>query len=209
MKVKHFKNREAFRAWLVKNHARERELWVGYYKKDSGRASITWPESVDEALCYGWIDGLRKNVDEISYKIRFTPRRPGSIWSAVNTRRANALIESGAMQAAGLAAFKLRKANRSGIYTYEQRSPVLDDKYAKLIRRDRAAWKFYEAQTPGYRKLMNWWVVSAKLEATRLARSQKLIAYCANGERLPQWSPTTKSGGRGTTSREREKKKPR
>ena len=192
MKVKHFKNREAFRAWLAKNHARERELWVGYYKKDSGRASITWPESVDEGLCYGWIDGLRKSVDEISYTIRFTPRRPGSIWSAINTRRANELIKSGDMQAAGLAAFKLRKAFRSGIYTYEQRSAELDDKYAKLIRRNGAAWKFYQAQPPGYRKLANWWVVSAKLEATRLARLEKLITHCANGERLPQWARPAK-----------------
>jgi len=192
MKVKHFKNREAFTAWLAKNHARERELWVGYYKKDSGRASITWPESVDEGLCYGWIDGLRKSVDEISYTIRFTPRRPGSIWSAINTRRANELIKSGDMQAAGLAAFKLRKAFRSGIYTYEQRSAELDDKYAKLIRRNGAAWKFYQAQPPGYRKLANWWVVSAKLEATRLARLEKLITHCANGERLPQWARPAK-----------------
>jgi uncharacterized protein YdeI (YjbR/CyaY-like superfamily) len=188
MKIKHFKSREDFRGWLEKHHASQPELWVGYYKKHTGRASITWPESVDEALCFGWIDGLRKSIDDVSFTIRFTPRRPNSIWSAVNTRRAKSLIESGAMQPAGLAAFKKRKDNRSGVYSFEQRSVDLDPKYAGILRRNAAAWKFYQKQPASYRKAANWWVVSAKQEATRLSRLNRLIAHSAAGEHIPQFS---------------------
>ena len=186
--IKHFKDPEAFRVWLAKHHANAKELWVGYYKKSTGRPSITWPESVDEALCFGWIDGLRKGVDEASFTIRFTPRRTGSIWSAVNTRRAQALIKSGAMQPAGLAAFKVRKANRSGIYSFEQRTVDLVARYAKVFRQNRTAWAFHQAQPASYRKAANWWVVSAKQEATRLARLEKLMAHSAAGERVPQFT---------------------
>ena len=185
-KVRYFKTQAAFRAWLERNHATATELWVGYYKKDTGRASITWPQSVDEALCFGWIDGIRKSVDEHSYTIRFTPRRAGSVWSAINTRRAGELIRLGAMQPAGLAAFKLRKEDRSGVYSFEQRTVELDEKYAKVFRRNRAAWVFYQSQPPGYRKLTSHWVISAKQEATRLARLEKLIAHSSAGERIPQ-----------------------
>jgi uncharacterized protein YdeI (YjbR/CyaY-like superfamily) len=183
--IKYFKSPAAFRAWLERNHASADVLWVGYHKKDTGRASITWQESVDEALCFGWIDGIRKSVDEHRYTIRFTPRRPGSAWSAINTRRANELIRLGAMRPAGLAAFKLRKEGRSGIYSFEQKNVALDEKYVKTFQRNRPAWSFYQAQPPGYRKLTTHWVMSAKQEGTRLSRLARLIAHSAAGERIP------------------------
>jgi uncharacterized protein YdeI (YjbR/CyaY-like superfamily) len=183
-KVKFFKNPSDFRKWFEAHHESETELWVGFYKKDSGKASITWPQSVDEALCFGWIDGIRKNIDEISYKIRFTPRRQRSIWSAVNIKRATELSEQGLMQSAGLKAFAARQENRSGIYAYEQRSAELPDQYAKQLKKNVAAWKFYQAQPPGYRKLVNWWVLSAKREETRLKRLAELIDDSKKQRRL-------------------------
>lgn len=182
--LKFFKSPAAFRKWLAANHAKSKELWVGFYKKSSGKPSIDWPESVDEALCFGWIDGIRKSIDEESFKIRFTPRRPGSIWSAVNIRNVERLIKENRMQAAGLKAYELRKEYRSGIYAYEQRSPELVEPYAKEFKRHKAAWKFFEAQPPGYRKIMNWYVVSAKQEETRLKRLKILIEASAQGRRM-------------------------
>src|SRR6185295_633950 len=126
-KIVFFRSPADFRNWLKKNHASATELWVGLYKRSSGRTSIPWPESVDEALCVGWIDGIRKSVDDISYKIRFTPRKAGSIWSAVNIKRAQALVEEGRMQPPGLKAFQARKENKSGIYSYEQRRDQLEE----------------------------------------------------------------------------------
>ena len=131
MKIKYFESPKDFRRWLEKNHATMQELWVGYYKKSSRQPSITWPESVDEALCFGWIDGIRKSVDDLRYTIRFTPRKRGSIWSAVNIKRARELSHKGLMKPPGLAAFDARKENRSGIYSYEQRSVNLDWRYEK------------------------------------------------------------------------------
>jgi len=184
MLPKFFKSPSAFRKWLAANHTKSKELWVGFYKKDSGKPSITWPESVDEALCYGWIDGLRKTIDEESYKIRFSPRRPSSIWSAVNIRNAEKLIKEKRMQSPGLKAYEAKKEYRSGIYAYEQRSPELVEPYLGKLKRNRTAWKFFQAQPPGYRKVMNWWIVSAKQEATRLKRLDKLIEESAAGRRM-------------------------
>jgi uncharacterized protein YdeI (YjbR/CyaY-like superfamily) len=193
LEPKFFKTSSAFRKWLATHHASASELWVGFYKKDSGKASITWPQSVDEALCFGWIDGLRKSVDAVSYKIRFTPRRARSIWSAVNLKRAQELIELGLMQPAGLKAFAAREENRSGVYSYEQRSPKLPRVYAKKFQRNLPAWKFFQAQPPSYRKAVNWWVVCAKQQATRLKRLEKLIDYSARSERIPLFTTTKKS----------------
>jgi len=179
-----FKTPSAFRKWLAANHAKSKELSVGFYKKGSDKPSITWPESVDEALCFGWIDGIRKSIDEESYQIRFTPRKPASVWSAVNIRNVERLIKEQRMQPAGLKAYELRKANRSGIYAYEQRSPELIEPYLGKLKRNKAAWKFFTAQPPGYRKLMNWFIVSAKLEETRLKRLARVIEASANGQRL-------------------------
>ena len=190
MELKFFRSPSVFRKWFEKHHATSNELWVGFYKKGSGRASITWPESVDQALCFGWIDGIRKRVDDLSYTIRFTPRRRGSIWSAVNIRRAGELIKEGLMQPAGLMAFEAREANKSGIYSYEQRSQELVEPYASQFKRNKAAWKFFNHQPPGYRKLANWWIVSAKKEETRLRRLQKLIDESAQQRRIDEQSGT-------------------
>jgi uncharacterized protein YdeI (YjbR/CyaY-like superfamily) len=187
MKIQFFKSPGDFRKWLEKHHAGTPELWVGYYKKSSGRPSITWPESVDEALCFGWIDGLRKRVDEFSYTIRFTPRRTGSIWSAVNVKRARELGDQGLMKPAGLKAFEARKENKSGIYSYEQRSDKLPAPYQKRLRQNKTAWDFFQAQTPSYRKAAGWWVVSAKKEETRLKRLESLIEYSEQGGLIPQF----------------------
>ncbi len=179
-----FRAAAELQSWFKRNAATESVLWIGFYKKDSGRPSITWPESVDEALCMGWIDGIRKSVDESSYTIRFTPRKAKSIWSEVNIKRAKALTSEGRMQPAGAAAFAARIENRSGIYSYEQRSVQLAEPYQKLLRKNKSARKFFQVQPPSYRKRMNWWVISARKEETRLARLQKLIAASAAGERL-------------------------
>jgi uncharacterized protein YdeI (YjbR/CyaY-like superfamily) len=172
------------RAWFDKRHHSAVELWVGYYKKASGKPSVTWPESVDEALCVGWIDGIRKRVDEVSYTNRFTPRLARSIWSAINIARATALREAGRMRPAGLKAFDARQENRSGIYSYEQRQPQLDEPYSGMMTKNKAASAFFDAQPPSYRKLAVWFVVSAKREETRLARIKKLIDMSARRTRL-------------------------
>ena len=188
MKAKQFKSGAEFRAWLAKHHASETELLVGYYKKETGKPSMTWPQSVDEALCYGWIDGIRRGVDAESYTIRFTPRKATSTWSAINIRRVQELIDEGRMRAAGLKAFAARKENRSGIYSYEQRKEQLDEPYQGTLQRNRTAWTFYRAQPASYRRAANWWVVSAKQEATRLKRLAKLIELSAQGTRIPQFT---------------------
>ena len=184
LRARFFKTPGDFRKWLAANHTKSKELWVGFYKKDSGKASITWPESVDEALCFGWIDGVRKRLDDQSYVIRFSPRKPNSIWSAVNNRNVERLIKEDRMQPAGMKAYEARKEFRSGIYSYEQRSPELVEPYASRLKSNKAAWKFFSAQPPGYRKQMNWWIVSAKREETRLERLAKLIKASQNRERI-------------------------
>lgn len=192
-KIKFFKSPSDWRKWLEAHHAELQELWVGFYKKDSGKPSITWPQSVDGALCYGWIDGIRKNIDEVSYKIRFTPRKQRSTWSAVNIKRAQELSDEGLMRPAGLKAFQAREENRSGIYSYEQRLPDLPDPYRRVLKKNTAAWKFFQAKSPSYRKAANWWVLSAKKEETRLKRLDKLIEYSAQGQTIPQFTPIRKS----------------
>ena len=187
-----FKTPSDLRKWFAANHASVTEFWVGYYKKDSGKASISWPQSVDEALCFGWIDGIRKSINDVSYMIRFTPRKPRSIWSAVNIKRARELIEQDLMQAAGLKAFQAREENRSGIYSYEQRSPELPGEYRKILGKNSRALKFFDAQPPSYRKAANWWVQGAKKEETRLTRLDRLIQHSARGERIPQFTPPKK-----------------
>jgi len=167
MKATHFKTRLELRKWFKANHATAAELWVGYYKKDSGTQSITWPESVDEALSVGWIDGIRKRIDDTRYMMRFTPRRQGSVWSAVNIKRAGELIAQERMRSEGLKAFEARKEHRSGIYAYEQRPVSLVDPYATQLGQNKAAWTFFQAQPPWYRKQISWWVLSAKKEETR------------------------------------------
>lgn len=172
------------RKWFRQHHKEADELWVGYYRKDSGKPSVSWPESVDEALCVGWIDGIRKSVDHESYKIRFTPRRRGSIWSAVNIKRVEALTSEDRMKPEGLKAFQARRENKSGIYSYEQRPTELEEPYQSILRTNKSAWEFFAAQPPSYRKMITWWIVSAKQEETRQKRLKKLIAASAVGKRL-------------------------
>jgi uncharacterized protein YdeI (YjbR/CyaY-like superfamily) len=175
----------AFRNWLKKNHASSREQWIGFYRKASGRPSITWPESVDEALCVGWIDGLRKTIDAESYKIRFTPRQKESNWSAVNIGRVKELTKQRRMQPAGLAAFALRKEAKSGIYAYENRkTAVLDQADEKRFRANRKAWEFFQRQPPSYRQNVIWALATAKKEETRRRKLERLISESEAGRRL-------------------------
>jgi len=184
LKSKFFRAPADFRIWLEKNHAAATELWVGFYTKDSRKPSIRWPESVDQALCFGWIDGIRKRVDEISYQIRFTPRRRGSIWSATNIKRAKELARQKQMRPTGLKAFAARIENKSGVYSYEQRNTELRQPYAKVLKKNKAASNFFENQPPSYRKMIGWWIISAKKKETRMARLAKLIGESAKGKRL-------------------------
>jgi uncharacterized protein YdeI (YjbR/CyaY-like superfamily) len=171
-----FAGPELFRQWLEAHHNSATELWVGFYRKVTGRPSITWPQSVDEALCFGWIDGIRKSIDNESYKIRFTPRKRNSTWSAVNIGRVNVLQRERRMHRSGLAAFEKRTEKNSAIYSFENRkSAKLGDAAKREFRRDATAWKFFQAQPPGYRRLAAWWVISAKRPETREKRLQNLI----------------------------------
>ena len=174
-----------WRRWLERHHDRQDELWVGYYKRGTGQASITWPESVDQALCYGWIDGIRKRIDDTSYMIRFTPRRAGSTWSAVNLRRISALLEDDLVQPAGRQAFEGRKLDRSGWYSYEQRkSARFSADYLRRFKASRKGWSYWEAQPPGYRSTATLWVMSAKRDATRERRLATLIQDSEAGRRI-------------------------
>lgn len=174
-----------FRKWLRVHHESERELWVGFYRKATGRPSITWPESVDEALCVGWIDGVRKTIDAESYKIRFTPRKTTSNWSAVNIVRARELIRLGRMRPAGLKAFERRTEEKSGIYAYENRkSAVLGATDEKQFQARRKAWDFFQKLPAAYRQNLIWWVVTAKKEETRQQRLAKLIEASEQRRRL-------------------------
>jgi uncharacterized protein YdeI (YjbR/CyaY-like superfamily) len=180
MKAKFFATPAAFRQWFERNHDGERELWVGFYKKGSGKPSITWPEAVDEALCFGWIDGVRKSIDDESYMIRFTPRKKTSAWSAVNIRRAKELIQMGHMTPAGFQAFEKRSEERSAIYSYERQNAALPHKYETQIRANKQAWAFLSGQPPSYRKAVAWWIISAKKKETQLKRLGKLIEDSEN-----------------------------
>jgi uncharacterized protein YdeI (YjbR/CyaY-like superfamily) len=181
-----FRTAEEFREWLQAHHGSAAELLVGFHKKASGQASISWPESVDEALCFGWIDGVRHAIDEHSFTIRFTARRPGSTWSAVNVRRARTLMAGGRMAPAGIAAFEARTEDRTGQYSYEQRPDELIEPYAGMLARHAPAHRFFAHQPPSYRRAAIWWVISAKKEETRRERVQKLIELSAQGRQIPQ-----------------------
>lgn len=182
-----------FRVWLEAHHESIKELWVGFYKKGSGKPSITWPESVDEALCFGWIDGLRKSIDDDAYMIRFTPRKSRSTWSAININRVAELTKTGRMHPAGLKVFAERTEDNSVIYSYEQRKLAeLDVAAEQQFRTHQAAWAFFQAQPAGYRNAAIWWVVSAKQESTRQSRLAKLIEDSELGRTLPQLTRSKK-----------------
>jgi uncharacterized protein YdeI (YjbR/CyaY-like superfamily) len=176
MKPMFFASPDKFRAWLEKHHAQKSELLVGFYKKGSGKPSITWPESVDEALCFGWIDGVRHSLGDDAYTIRFTPRRPSSIWSAINVARVEALTKLGKMAPAGLRAFSARRADRTGVYSFERnRAAKLTPVQEKILRANRAAAAFFYAQAPWYQRTAIHWIISAKRDETQARRLAQLV----------------------------------
>lgn len=181
-----FKVPADFRKWLEKNHAKKDELWVGFYKTTSGITSITWPESVDQALCFGWIDGLRKGIDEGSYKIRFTPRKKSSIWSAVNIKKMEELKKAGLMQEAGLKIFSERNVKNEKKYSFEQDEIKFEPAFEKEFKANKEAWNWFSASAASYRKAATWWVMQAKQESTRARRLNTLITDSANGERIKE-----------------------
>lgn len=186
MKPLYFATPTEWRRWLEEHHADTAELLVGFYKVGSGRPSITWPESVDQALCFGWIDGIRRRIDEHRYSIRFTPRRQGSVWSAVNIRRVKELSKAGLMRPAGTKAHAKRTASNSVIYAYEQdrKAATLGPGYEARLQANPKAWAFFQSQPPGYRRTCSWWVVSAKKEETRERRLESLIGHSAKGRQI-------------------------
>jgi uncharacterized protein YdeI (YjbR/CyaY-like superfamily) len=193
MKPKFFKTPAAFRVWLEKHHDSAQELLVGFYKRGSGLASITWPESVDQALCFGWIDGVRKRIDDESYTIRFTPRKARSTWSAVNIRRVEELTNLGLMQPSGVSAFERRTADRSAIYAYENAPKELPPEAAARFQANKAAWKYFNEQPPSYRRVAIYWVLNAKREETRERRLALLIDDSAKGRRLAAYTLTKRT----------------
>jgi uncharacterized protein YdeI (YjbR/CyaY-like superfamily) len=185
-----FSTPDELRAWLEIHHGTAAELWVGYYRKRTGRPSLTWQQSVDEALCFGWIDGIRKRIDEERYTNRFTPRRRGSVWSAINIARVQVLIDEGRMRPAGEAAFAARDPATSQRHLLdERRAPRLRPAETARFRARRRAWTFFESQPPGYRRLATWWVVSAKRDETRARRLARLIEDSAAGRRIGPTQP--------------------
>jgi uncharacterized protein YdeI (YjbR/CyaY-like superfamily) len=170
-----FRNQIEFRLWLGKNHHQESEVIVGFFKVNSGKVNMTWSQSVDEALAFGWIDGVRNSIDKESYCIRFTPRNPGSTWSAINIKKAEKLIALGLMQNKGLELYKNRKTEKSGVYSYENKPESLPPEFEKLFKKNKNAWKYFSEQSISYRKTIYFWILSAKQETTRLSRLKKLI----------------------------------
>lgn len=184
MKPTFFKTPAEFRAWLKKHHKSAGELWVGYYRKDCGKATITWQESVDEALCFGWIDGIRKKISDEAYTNRFTPRRPTSNWSAINIARVAELTKQKRMQPAGVAAFEKRTEKKSRVYHYEQTDiPEFPPEIERKFKKNKKAWEFFLRLPPYYRKGETRWITSAKNEETRMRRLDKVMAACESGRR--------------------------
>lgn len=175
MNIMFFNSPAEWRQWLEENHDKAQEIQVGYYKVSTGKPSMTWAQSVDEALCFGWIDGIRKSVDADSYTIRFTPRRPRSNWSAVNLKRIRELIAEGRVHPAGLQVFESRDEKKTTQYSYENRPQEFEEPYAQQFKKHEKAWYYFQAQAPSYRRAAIWWVISAKQEKTRLSRLAQLI----------------------------------
>ena len=176
-----FEHKDQMYNWFSNNHFKITVVWVGLYKVGTGKPSVSWSDTVDVAICFGWIDGIRKTIDGHSYMIRFTPRKPGSIWSAVNMAKAEELIKQNLMQPLGMAAWQNRKDHLSGIYSYENEEKVFSEAYEKMFKANKAAWKYFMNQGPYYRKTVIHWVMSAKQEATRTRRMETLIADCEAG----------------------------
>jgi uncharacterized protein YdeI (YjbR/CyaY-like superfamily) len=180
-----FLKQSDFRKWFIKNHKKETELIVGFYKRDSGKPSMTWPQSVDEALCFGWIDGVRKSIDKNSYQIRFTPRKPSSIWSGVNIKKVAELTEKGLMQPSGITIFEKRAENKSIIYAFENEEVKFSAAFEKQFKANKKAWEYFQSLAASYRKPSSNWVMNAKQETTQLKRLHALIADSEAG--INQW----------------------
>ncbi len=191
---KFFAKSADLRKWLQHNHAMAEELWVGLYKKKTGKPSVTWPEVVDQALCFGWIDGIRKSIDDESYMNRLTPRRKGSNWSAINIKRVQELIDAGLMRPAGLKAFEARDEKKANSYSFERAHVEFSPAQLKQFKKNKRAWESFQAQPPSARKVATWWVISAKQEATRVRRLAQLIEKTAAGERVGVMTPARKQG---------------
>ncbi len=189
-----FKTPAMLHRWFSRHHDKEQVLWIGFYKKGTGLPSITYPEALDEALCWGWIDGLKKRVDDLSYVQRFTPRKPRSIWSKVNIAKVEALEAAGRMQPAGRAAFAQRTPERSGVYAFEQeQAPVFSPAHLRTFKAAKSAWAFFAQQGAYYQRVATHWVESAKREDTRERRFTKLLHHSERGEKLPEFLPTRKT----------------
>ena len=188
-----FAEQSDFREWLEKNHAKESELLVGFYKVSSGKPSITWSQSVDEALCFGWIDGIRNSINPESYSIRFTPRKPGSAWSKINIQKVNELTIRGLMFPSGITAFNKRKENKSGIYSFDNRPEKLTCEFEKQFRNNKPAWNYFLSQAPSYRRTAIFWVMSPKQEITKQKRLNTLIKDCEKGQKIKPLSYGTKN----------------
>lgn len=184
MKPLFFATPAQWREWLERNGEREDEVLVGFHRRGSGKPSITWPESVDQALCFGWIDGVRRSIDKSSYTIRFTPRRRRSVWSKINVKRAGELIAAGLMQPAGMRAFEARQQERSGVYSFEQNEIAFDSSQEQQFKRAKAAWQFFQSQAPWYRRTATYWVISAKRDETKAKRLNILIEDSAAGRTI-------------------------
>jgi len=186
MEVKFFKTPVQFNKWLQKNGEKKPEIWIGFYKKDSSKKAMTYIEAIDEALCFGWIDGIRKKVDDISYTNRFTPRKKHSNWSNVNTNKIKALIEQGRVKPAGMKAYEAKDEKRSGIYSFENKEQKLSATYLKQFKQNKKAWNYFTAKAPWYQRTCIHLVMNAKTEATTLKRLAELIKYSANETTIPQ-----------------------
>ncbi|MDR3610561.1 MAG: YdeI/OmpD-associated family protein [Ignavibacteriaceae bacterium] len=184
MDLKYFKSSADFRKWLEKNHALSKELWVGFYKKNTDLKGITYPEAVDQALCFGWIDGIKKKVDELSYTNRFTPRKSSGIWSTTNIKRVKKLSQLGLMHSSGLQVFNQRDKKKIKLYSYERKIVKLDKQYEEIFKTHENAWEYFLSQPPSYQKVASQWIMSAKKEETRQRRLNILIKDSANGRRL-------------------------
>jgi uncharacterized protein YdeI (YjbR/CyaY-like superfamily) len=184
MTATYFENPDEFRKWLKAHHNKEKELIVGFYKVGSGKPSITWSQSVDQALCFGWIDGIRKSIDKERYCIRFTPRRSSSIWSAINVKKVEELTKAGLMHPEGLKAYSFIADNKSKIYSHEKSTVLLDDEYEKQFRNNEIAWNFFTKQAPSYKKVITHWIMSAKQEKTRQSRLEKTIIESGKLKRI-------------------------
>ncbi|MBF4506150.1 YdeI/OmpD-associated family protein [Flavobacterium sp. JLP] len=179
-----FPTQEKFRIWLEKHHQKETELLVGFYKVNSKKPSMSWPESVDQALCFGWIDSIRRSIDEESYSIRFTPRKKSSIWSAINIKKIEELTKAGLMNEAGIKAFELRSETKSRIYSHEKEPSILDAEFEKQFKENKKAWEYFKNQAPSYKKVMIHWIMTAKQEKTRISRLEKTISISAEQKRM-------------------------